>query len=270
MEFKMEKLGFKHYFNYFKENFIVSFKSLVEYKTNLYNLLFIEVFLAFSMLTFGFVLAENFSEQIGWTFFHFILLYYISMLVNDLAGMFYFNKSLFYRLTEGNFNSYLSKPGNPFLIYIFSYSFNVLISVSIYTVILTVLFIYLKFSILNIFIALLVMFFSIILYVYFYHFLNSVSFFSLKSGEFLTRFLWNGNRLAGTYPYPFFNKLKYKFFMLIFPGFITSALTIPILFGDSIFDLKYQLIFLVILFLISFFGVKFMWKIGLKRYEAFG
>lgn len=48
----MERLGFKHYWNYFKENFLVSLKSLVEYKANFYNLLIIEVFLAFAMLTY--------------------------------------------------------------------------------------------------------------------------------------------------------------------------------------------------------------------------
>lgn len=266
----MERLGFKHYWNYFKENFIVSFKSLVAYKTNLYNLIIIEFFLAFSMLIFGFVLADNFSEQIEWTFFHFTLLYYISMLINDLSGIFHFNKALFYRLTEGNFNSYLSKPGNPFLIYIFSPGFNVFISVLIYFLLLIILFIYLQFSFLNILIAFLLMFFSIILYIFLIHFFNSISFFSLKTGEYILRFLWEGNGLAQTYPYPFFNKLKYKFLLLIFPAFITSSLIIPILFSENIFDLKNQLILLLSIFTISFFGVKIMWKYGLKRYEAFG
>jgi ABC-type uncharacterized transport system permease subunit len=105
-------LGFRYYFNYFFEYFKISFKSLTEFKTNLYNLLLIELFLAIAFVTMSFVLSDNFGFLIGWGIIEFLLLYYISSLIKDLSGLFYFNKGLSYKLKEGGLNSILTKPGN--------------------------------------------------------------------------------------------------------------------------------------------------------------
>ncbi len=264
-------LGFKHYLIYFFENFKISFKSLIEFKTNLYNLILIELFLAIAFVSFSFIFSENFGDIIGWNFIDFLLLYYIVQLANDISGFFVYNKGLSYKLKEGSLNTYLSKPGNVFLNYILGFSFNTIIPVTIYSLIVTFLLFYIKITLFSLFILVLFFIFLLVILVLWYHFLSSFAFYFLKLGEvLLSIFYFSISDMAQSYPFQFFSKLKIKLFLLLIPTFIVSSIIIPILRGSEIYNLKLQILFFIIFFLISFFGLIINWKIGLKKYEAFG
>ena len=60
---KNYKFNFKHYLNYFWENYKIGLKEQFEYKTNLYIGIFLWATFSISILVFGKILFNNFGKM---------------------------------------------------------------------------------------------------------------------------------------------------------------------------------------------------------------
>lgn len=66
-------MSIQQYFNFFLQTFIIAFKSLIEFKTNLINVILIHIFQIISIFIFGYVFINSIGDVIGWRFYEYLL-----------------------------------------------------------------------------------------------------------------------------------------------------------------------------------------------------
>ncbi len=269
----MDKIEFskKRYWDVFLQSFKISFREIVEYKASFISAIIIAFFWNAAYLLFGYVLVDQFGDLIGWSFIDYILFVYVVSLVNDNSGLFWFSKSLSWTITEGNFNTFLFRPGNPFLIYYANIEFNgaalVLIDGLFF---IPFIWYFGSYSLFNILIMTMFILLLIILLAFAFAFFNSFSFYFLKLGKSLGDNYEYFNKFLRSYPGSYFIKTPILYFMYISPIFFASTLLIPIAkFGFSS-DLIYYVLIILILLFIFIMGCIINWHYGLKGYEAYG
>lgn len=265
-----KKFGIGHYLNYFKENYFISLKEFLEFKSNMYNLILVEIFFAAVFIFFGSILLTNFNTILNWDIYDFILLYFIINAIDDISGLFWYNKLISWRIKKGDFNSFLYLPGNPLLNFVFSKSFNLTFLILIYLSIIVFVLIKVSTQIHLIFLALSIILTLIFLRTMTFHFFSSISWYSLEFGESVSS---TYHQIASTfkeYPFQFFKNVKFKIVSLFFILTFVSSLVIPIIRGYPIWNIKIQMIILIGLCIITTLLTLLNWKYGLKKYEAFG
>lgn len=176
---------------------------------------------------------------------------------------------LFRQLMGGNFNSYLTKPINSFIFYTFKgikmrWVVMGLIMLSfMLTFVLYTNLPFLKF--------LFVLFFSVLIFGYLFisiiYFLDSFAFYNIKiKGSNIVSI----NMKLTNFPPTIYEQFNYKFIFFFFPLVLYGVST---LYYFDTLSLKSFLSTLFIAFSLSLiFNILtyFIWKYGLKRYEAFG
>ena len=262
----------KQYFNFFLENFIIAFKSLIEFKANLINVIIVHIFQIFTIFVFGYVFINSIGNVIGWTFFEYLLfIVCLTISYSLFAHNFFSFKFLNREITSGNLNQYLFRPGNPLVKYFIMTKFSVvvyLINVIFYMILL--IFFY-KYNVFLIIYSLPLLFLIALAYLIVYFILESISFYFLELGRSLRNTLDQEivRRVLYFYPANFFEASNLKYFFMLIPISYIATEVVPILSGEKNSDYSIILILAVII-IVGIIILNFMWKKGLEKYEAFG
>ena len=270
---KNYKFNFKHYLNYFWENYKLGLKEQFEYKTNLYIGIFLWVTFSVTILIFGKILFDNFGDVVNWNFLDYIIFIAFSNLIYDVSGLFWFDKQLKDSIfKEKKLNFFLNIPGIRFFNFSLSRGFNGTIFLTAEFLIFITYILYNR-SFIIIFLdeLLLCCFLLFISYISVYYFFDSFSWRFMELGKVYSEKLYGeGNEILRSVPGVFFNKNKFYFILFLFPTYFVSTLIVP-LFQGFIPNYFYTQI-LIIIFLNIFFsiGIFFNWRYGIRKYEAFG
>ena len=252
-----------------KESIIIGFKQAIEYKANLFSSLIaaitdtiisIAVFLIFVELT------QSFAMTI------YEIIFFVLIKQAGLNFFWTFQKGkfkVFTMTTRGHFNMLLTKPINTFILYVFKELKIRWCIVSILYFLALLLFIILISE--NILMFLFVSLLSIICYGYL---LISIIYCAESLGFFKMNV--KGNQIGGLnlrlsgFPPTMFEQFTYRIILFLFP---------LILFGVSTFyffgriGVDYFLLSILIATILSILFnlvTYILWRIGLRRYEAFG
>ena len=267
MEKYKRQNNFQRHFDYFKERIIISVKSFIEYKGNFYSIFISEVFTYIITLVFYFVyidLSEN--SFLDWNllnFLIFLLLVKFSLRFNNLFYFSGFSK----KLLNGDLNSKLLKPISPYFAMILNLASGKIVMTSITFILLVIILLYSNFE--NYFLALLIWIIGFIGSTFLVNTLAILSFF-LKGNIGLPFIKNEVEMISKNFTYaPFENQfLISKILFLFLPQSLIAYLTLNILLGKIIY---FSIYFIPVLFysiIIILFHL-FLWKIGLKKYEAF-
>jgi ABC-type uncharacterized transport system permease subunit len=246
-------------------------KYLKEYKSNLYSGILMAIVSNFAFIAFFYIISNQFSDLLPWSFGDFYIFFLLLYIINGFAGFVIWREFLYITITKGDFNNYLTKPTNIFFLYLFNkISPNPIIYMSVNLVFLIFGIFYFSIELHNIFLFLLFSVFLIVFISLVYFFLLSLDFLKLRLGEYAISSFFKVDILFHSYPFIFFERFEYKNFLFIFPFVFVSSILVPTLRDYTIYDLLYQLTFLIVASFILLLGIIFLWKYGLKRYEAFG
>jgi len=265
-------LGFRRNLDYIKENFILVWKVLIEFKSNLYSSLFLQFFYYFNKYLFFYVLFSSVGDIIGWELIDYLILILIIDLLYSFIEFFNSNGNFSDYLLSGDLNLVTSKPQGIF----FKFFFGNLRSSAILFLItsfiaLIILFFQINFSLGNLILSIFIFILLVLLHLSISFFISSLAFLSKNLDSQFSNIYWTISNEVSNYPSQFFKNLKFRFIFYIFSGFFVSSLLIPLLRGyDFFINPFYQLG--IILSLIVFFSlITFLnWHFGLKKYEAFG
>ncbi len=259
-----------HFKSYFKANFQLMLKQLIEYKTNLYSYLFMMLIFTISSFIMVFLLHNSIGDVIGWQYYDYLLLASILYFIYAIGGLFFWDKNLSHMLLSGKFNFYLNKPGNIFFNYLLSYisewAFLSLLVKGILSIGI-ILFFQIKIHNLNLVILSLI---TITLFIIsLMSFFESLAFFMKKSNE-ITQPFWAVEWNFYNYPAPFMKKYYSKLILFIFPSFLGGSLIIPLIRNYEVYNIELQFLIIIITTIILSIITIINWKIGLEKYEAFG
>jgi len=267
----MGGFGLVRHLNFFKENVVIMFKFLSEYKASFYSVLGEQiVFISVNLLLFS-VMVENFADVIGWNFKDFVLFLCLIDFLNVFMGIFTWKNWLKKDIVSGSFNLMLLRPLKVFW-------FNYFYALSHYALLYTILnffifsffIFYFGIELVNIFLAVglfgLICFFWLCLVEFF----KSLDWVFLGLSEVLWKPLSDVNWSFKSFPAPLFKKFGWKYLLLVFPYYVLAILVLPVLRGYEVVDFWFYVYFLSfgsVVLCLFIFG---FWKYGLKNYEAFG
>ncbi len=260
---------FKKYFEIFLTNFKISIKSLLEYKPTFYALILGEISDLFFVLATATISIQNFSLLIDWSYIDFLLLYLIGTFLNNVAGVTFFGRSLAEYIVTGKLNILLTKPVNPFFNYIFSHSFNTVIINLIYIPFIIYFMFKTNITFLSLIIFFLLIFLFFIQYLIFYHFIDSFGFKFKKSINNIRSKLVFTDINFKYLPAPLFSNFFLHKIFIFFPLFSIGYFLIP-LFDNNYLNIINSIHIFFLINLVLLIILIFNWKIGLKKYEAFG
>lgn len=258
----------KRYLELFRTQVFIMFQTMKEYKANLYSVFLIQIiFVSISYFT-SFIIASNFGEIIGWSFIDFLVYQAIIKIIYQFSGIFLWGKSISYSIIYAQFNNHLVMPLNIKLKYYFnnlSSSGYIYILFSLIELLILLIFFYqreLNYSLL--------LFTVIILMIY--HFfihqsLETMGFHYKKLDTALLKLYYPITNILSSYPINYFQFFKFKNILI----FIPHSILVFIIFPSSItisLTLFYVIFIIIILSLITI--VILNWKLGLKKYEAYG
>lgn len=263
----------KRHLEFIKIQFIIAFKKLIEYKTNMYFLFVEHAIFSLAFIYMYSIIFDNFKEMMPWTLNDFIIFFIIHDYLIILAGIFYWGKSLFHEINNGTFNNYLTRPINIFTNYFFNdmthEALVFLIGNTLFNIVIIIIF-GIKVNLFNLiymlpgFILLLVLFLLITNAVF------SLDFKFRGIGKYIYRFYADSNNVIRYYPPHFFNKIKYKITLIIFSSYFTGVILMPLIQGVSYLELKFEIILTLIFIFILTIIIYLNWQFGLEKYEAFG
>ena len=132
MDLKIKNFGLVRHLDFLKENILIMFKLVTEFKTNFYSIVLERtVYLFVNILLFS-ILFNNFGSVIGWEFSDFILFLLLVDFFAVLLGIVTWKSWIRYEITLGGFNSSITKPINIFW-------FNYIHTLSYYCLLYTIL-----------------------------------------------------------------------------------------------------------------------------------
>ena len=267
------KFNFKHYLNYFWENYKIGLKEQVEYKTNLYIGIFLWVTFSVTILIFGKILFDNFGDVVNWNFLDYIIFIAFSNLIYDVSGLFWFDKQLKDSIfKEKKLNFFLNIPGIRFFNFSLSRGFNGTIFLTAeFLIFITYILYNRSFNIIFLDELLLCCFLLFISYISVYYFFDSFSWRFMELGKVSSEKLYDeGNDLLRSIPGVFFNKNKLYFLLFLFPTYFVSSLIVPLFQGFIPNYFNIQILIIILLNIFFSIGIFFNWKYGIRKYEAFG
>ena len=266
-----------NYLDFWYESFKISFKQVVEFKSNFYTAVLINITYFLVLIFFSSIFAEVIGDVLGWGFGEFVLFGYLLNVMFDISGFFWYGTGakLTNQIKTGNINSYLTKSGNQLLLFLFRSRYNTIVFVLFDIILYIPYLIYLSdFIFINVLIGIFILIILIIFSVLFIHFLISFSWLFVELGGFLSDkvFFDLAQDNLRNYPFQIFSKNETLFSILkALPMFYVSILLVPIIaFGDYSGLNDINVLFIFILFFVLLFGIIFNWRYGLKNYEAYG
>ena len=177
-------------------------------------------------------------------------------------------KPLHRYLLDGRFNKYLVRPVNVFIQHNFEeIYFYELIDIILNLILLGILlFIDNNLNFLN-FYFILFLFLTMLGQFLFWILFESISFIAIGIKNAIDIQLFEINGILKTFPTQFFLNSNLKF-LLIFPNAFVSLTLVEILKGSLVKSI--YLVYLLIIIFVLILLIYINWKIGLKKYEAFG
>lgn len=256
---------------YIHENFKIMLKSLVEYKSNFYSSIIEQVFYYFAIGILLFVLYDNFASLVGWNLEQFIFYMVLYDFVLVFVNLFFWGKDLVFDIPSGNLSQYINKPINPLIAYIFSrLSAETILQVVISSLFIISLLIYFNLSFYTLLLSVLILINISLLFFLFRIAITSFAFYGVGFTKYLYRIENNFFFIMQQYPTPFFMRTKLSKILMFYPFFFIGSLLIPLLLETPLQNFFIQLSSIIIL-MILFLSIGIInWKLGLKKYEAFG
>ncbi len=171
------------------------------------------------------------------------------------------------RLLKGEVNIALTKPINTYF-YISSELINAQNFITGISLFLISIFFILIGDYSNYFFALVVFIFSLFYFVIFFNFLHSFDFY-IKSINPFNDFLFQMDSVTKRFTPKTFASFRYGDIFYFLPTALSCYFVVEILNGRTELFLQFFK-WILLITLVMIFGIYFLWKIGLKRYEAYG
>ncbi len=256
------------YLDFFKVNLFIMFQTMKEYKANLYSVFLIQiVFISISYFT-SFIIASNFGQVIGWNFLDFLVYQVLIRIIYQFSGIFLWGKSISHSIINAQFNNHLVMPLNIKLKYYFnnlSSSGYIYILFSLCELLILLIFFYQRE--INYLILLTTLLFLIVYHFLIHQSLETMGFHYKKLDHQLLRLYYPLTNILSSYPINYFQFFSFRNLLIFIPHSILVFFIFPSSITISLFT------FYVILIVVSFLLVLILiinWKIGLKKYEAYG
>lgn len=247
-----------------KEIYFQAFKQIKEYPINFWSIVYFDISLTIVYLFFYSIIQSLSLNFLSWTYLDFILLYVTIQMISK-GTYFFILRSLNKQLLLGDLNIWKSKPINPFIGMSSRAKDGAIFTTFIFLFFLIILYLYGPYQ--NIFQGILLLFFSLIYYIVYTDFFESLAFF-IKQNNFIIRISKDVAYLNDRFTPKVFEGTKLNFLFYL-PTALFGFYFIELV--NNRFDyLSKYFIFIIISFLIFIFGNYILWKIGLKKYEAFG
>ena len=268
---KMNDLINKNY-GILKESIMILFKKLVEYKGNLYAVLFEQMIYLLVYCITMYILFENFSDLILWSFNEFILFFIICDFLMVSTGVFLWRETwLSSNITQGNFNSYLTKPVNTYFLYFLTHlNFSGILFMFFSPPLYFLILFYFGITFLNYVLGLFVLFLLFIFMILVTEFVFSMDWLLLGLSDGVWKPFDSINDALRIYPGVFFDKFKFKFILFMCPFYFVATLLVPIFFNKEVLDLWFQIYSLIGINIVLFILTCLIWSYGLRHYEAYG
>lgn len=246
---------------------IISLKENKEYKTQLWFVILFDTILFFMMMIFYIVYGNLVFEFLEWSSYDFMVFFLIQLLTAKVLWL-HFLRYFSTRLVRGDLNQVLVKPVN-------SYFFTNTLQINGANIVTgIVLFFIIVFFLIfghynNILLASLIWLIGTIFYIVYYNFFASLAFFMKSSDYILDMANSKLNFVVEEYTPKLFLNSGFRWIAFLLPGSFYGFFTIEALKGR--FDLLFKFLPFILLFwtVLTLFLV-IAWKIGLKRYEAYG
>lgn len=266
---KNYKFGFLHYWNYFKVNYIISLKSLFEYKSNLYASLFIVLFWDLAIIGFGFFF-EDFLSIINFSLADYFLYLFLIYSISNLTWLFLDEKELELFLLRGDFTKFLYIPGNRFLNYFNYIEFNSgVISIGNIVIFLPLILYYGNYSFQYCLLIILVYFLSLLLNIFTLQIINAINFYYYKASQSLFSTFFAVDEINMSYTPLFFEKSKFGLVVVLFQTFFIAKLVLPLFKGEIIDHFWFYILILFGITSTLIIGTLILWHYGLRRYEGY-
>lgn len=256
-------------FPIYKLQFLLALKQLKEYKADFYMGLLTYTVTTLSYFVFYIVFQELSAEILNWTYYDFMLFFFIGMLTS-LALRFFWVRPLVNIVKHGNLNTVLSKPVKPYFFIIIADLRGSFIPFTFIFLLIVISMSFFESSYSNHFLASLILIIGFIVQILFLNIIFSLAFFTKGLVNYLFKLYYqNLNTLIEAYTPKFFESSKFVHIIYLFPVSFIDYFFIEILKGNTetmFFYLPYFLLFGLICLIILII----QWKVGLKKYEAFG
>ncbi len=254
--------------NYLNESFKILFKTMKEYRANVYSAVITLIFYLIVEVGFFFILYANFGDVIGWSLEDFIIFNLLLNFCNYFVGIFIWTRPLSLEILDGKLNQFLIRPmGVFFQEYTYRLQSNAFLGSIFYFLGLVITFTYFNISV-NFFLLI-----SLILIVgiYFAYWIFTESFALLKDKLDLAiqQNLFSFQNLLEDFPAQFWQGFKFKYILGFMPAFWTALILIPIVQGKTFLDIWFVYTIAIAFLLGMSLVIWFNWHYGLKRYEAF-
>jgi ABC-type uncharacterized transport system permease subunit len=252
------------YFDFIKERIKIGLKEAFEYKLNTWSAILMNTVYVGVMMIFFLTLSPLLENVLSWKIKDYFLYLIIGLVMSKFLILFSL-KQLAKNILLGAFNTVLVKPINPFLFFSTQFGGAVFVTLGIFFF-LMIAFILLFYKISLTFIIYFI--FSIFYISLFSSFFSSTAFFMKENSMFINIPRKLNNRVREFTPKSF-ETYSFGSLLYLFPSAATGFILVEFLKGNF----EYIPIILKIIFpsfLIMVMGIYLMWKIGLKKYEAFG
>ncbi len=245
----------------------LSIKAIKEYKTNTALDFFTTITLSASFLIFYFIYQKELVPFLNWEYYDFII-YFFLLLYASLILRFFILTNFKYTLTSGKLNEYIVKPISPlYFTLINGHRPTIILSATIYTIILTILITYGKYS--NYLISFTIFLFGYISHTIIMNMILSLAFFIKESGIIYDIYYRNTFFTVEQFTPKLFEQSFLRFFAFLIPAAYYGYFVIESLKG-RFNELIYYFPFMLIITIICSITLFTLWHYGLRKYEAFG
>jgi ABC-2 type transport system permease protein len=259
------------YKEYLKESIKIQLKQIKEYKANFYFSTFLTLFYTAIMIIFLNVVYGQFNDMLNWSFNEYYFFVVFSAMVVMPCAPFYFNQILNRFLLWGIITIYSTRPLNTaFQYYVNTINLVFAVPMIYYAIALIYFFLYMeKFLLIKFLFVLVFSLFGGLFIILLYRTIDALAFF-MKGNLTLSSFFQQTTGTFNRFPVTMFDGWI-KTLAFILPNVYFNAYATEIYFGKISYlqalDLFYIMITFIIILTTTIF---FLWKIGLKKYEAFG
>ena len=264
MENKIKPLGLQRNISFIVARLKLAFRENIEYKVNLYSAIAINIVIILVALMFFSVYIKFSGVILNWSYTDFILYSFI-VLAGAKSQYIFSIRSFKLQLLKGHLNNGLIRPVNPFIFHSLFYLMGPVLIIFPFLLFMVFSMIF-YYHYANLIIFIFFFTFTFFYCSFFYSFFGSFAFF-IKENDFLMTTSNSVNSIVEFYTPKMFQSVSTTFIYFM-PSALFGYVSIEILKGNTLL-LSRLVPFILISFFIIIISIYFMWKVGLKRYEAF-
>lgn len=264
---KIKPFGFIRHKDFIVEKIKLAIKENKEYKANLYSVLFLDVIITIVYFFFYKILGDLIFGIVNWEFKDYMMFWLAIMIPSKsrfIFSLLRFKESIL----TGKLNTYLTKPIKSFIFSTFEIASGASVISTSLMVIVYAIVVYL-FNYEYILYGTLVLILGTISYLTMINFFLSFLFFAKGADIFFNIFHREIIFLNEKFTPKMFEQSFFANFFYLLPSALYGYFVIEVLKGNFnlfLFYLPYFILTIVVMLISTYF----MWKSGLKKYEAFG